>query len=80
MGLFVCDNCDCIENTALGLYWSRNNKNLWPPEILGKALCSECAPLHFKGGERFERFTGKWHGKFPKRKYDPNDGRKYQNR
>jgi hypothetical protein len=24
MGIFVCDKCNCIENTALGLYWTKN--------------------------------------------------------
>ena len=80
MGLFVCDNCDCIENTALGLYWSRNSESLWPPEIRGKALCSECAPTHFKCGQPTNKFNGQWHGKFPKVKYDPAAGRKYENR
>jgi hypothetical protein len=46
----MCSNPDCqaVENTALGKYWTEENK-----------LCSECG-------------FGKWHGIFPKEKYDPN--------
>lgn len=32
MPLFICENCNAIENTALGDYWSKHIK-----------LCSECA-------------------------------------
>ena len=33
MGLFVCDSCNCVENTALGYFWGRGES---------KALCSAC--------------------------------------
>lgn len=66
MPLFICEKCGCIENTALGRYWSRN-MNIWADDNRGKALCSECAPTHFKGGEVNER-GGKWHGRFEKTK------------
>lgn len=35
MSLFVCEDCGCIENTALSLFWVRGD---------GPALCSECDP------------------------------------
>jgi hypothetical protein len=35
----------------------------------GLALCSECAPLTFKDGSPTD-YTGKWHGKFEKKKRD----------
>lgn len=33
MPLFICKNCGCIENTALGFYWPAG----------AEPLCSECA-------------------------------------
>jgi hypothetical protein len=56
MPLFICDKCHCIENTALGRYWS---KDLPSASEKGKALCSECS-------------KGKWHSRFPKEKFDKN--------
>lgn len=55
MSLFVCEECRCVENTALSGFWLRNTEGR-----KGKALCSECDPE-----------IGKWHGRFPKRLYDP---------
>lgn len=55
MSLFVCEECGCIENTALCGFWLRKTK-----DGSGRALCSECDPQ-----------TGKWHGRFPKDQYDP---------
>lgn len=55
MSLFVCEDCGCIENTALSNFWRRGK---------GKALCSECDPE-----------IGKWHGRFGKRTYDPENDR-----
>jgi hypothetical protein len=43
-------------------------KELWADDNLGKALCSECAPTHFKSGYPVTYSAyGKWHGKFEKR-------------
>jgi hypothetical protein len=53
MSVFVCDQCDCLENTACSGYWFRKKGD--------PALCSECDPQ-----------IGKWHGIFPKRKWDGN--------
>ncbi len=57
MSLFVCEECGCIENTALSRFWVRKT-DLGPND--GRALCSECDPE-----------TREWHGRFPKRLYDP---------
>lgn len=61
MSLYVCEECGCIENTALSNYWYRKNKDMFDDN---RALCSECQPTHFKTGERAS--LGKWHNKFPK--------------
>jgi hypothetical protein len=58
VSVFVCDECGCIDNTALTNYWSRNMKR--PGGRGGKALCSECDPD-----------IGRWHGRFDRRPYDP---------
>jgi hypothetical protein len=51
MGLFVCDECGVVENTALcgDGWWGRKQRK----RKRGKALCSECHPE-----------IGKWHGHF----------------
>ena len=56
MALFVCEECRCIENTALSNFWKKNVH----PDMDGRALCSDCDPT-----------IGKWHGKFPRRMYIP---------
>lgn len=63
MGVYVCENCNCIENTALGFYWSRNMKGA-PEKYKGKALCSECGPPFYSDGSVSK--YGKWHGQFEK--------------
>lgn len=79
MGLFVCAKCNCVENTALGWYWSKDNIRLVLPEDMkeyetGKPLCSECLPntARFEDEQEVRHFQncGKWHGKFPKVDYD----------
>lgn len=61
MPLFKCEQCGCVENTALSNYWTRNinwdSTNAEP--LKNPALCSECDPE-----------IGKWHGQFPKRPWD----------
>lgn len=70
MPLFVCDKCDGIDNTACGGTWHTRNMDIWPEEVQGKALCAECTPANFKGGEANDR-GGKWHGRFEKRTMTP---------
>lgn len=51
MPIFKCDECHCVENTALCDYWSRNYG-----DGNGRALCSGCDPeigeLHVSFGRR----------------------------
>ena len=74
MSLFVCDKCGCVDNTALGRYWSKDDPLLWGEDNLGLALCTECAPTTFADGSpvnpRIMADYGKWHNKFPKKKWD----------
>lgn len=72
MPLFVCAKCHCIENTACGWWWSRDDHDIliWDEsneEFKGKGLCSECAPCKYNDGTPTK--FGKWHGKFPKQYY-----------
>lgn len=69
MGLFVCEKCECIENTALGHFWmvNRIEEFEWTEELSkykNKPLCSDCAPRRFANGTLTG--MGKWHDKFPK--------------
>lgn len=68
MGLFVCDKCGCIENTALGFYWGRYLIKWKDSNLNGLALCSECAPSYYSDGGKTN--YGKWHGKFPRKIWD----------
>lgn len=65
MPLFKCECCGCIENTALGHYWSRFVTKFKDSTMNEKALCSECMPDEFIDGTKTK--GGKWHGKFPKK-------------
>ena len=68
MPLYRCEKCGCIENTALGNFWGKDDSALWPDEFVGKALCSECSPLTYLDGSATE--FGIWHGRFEKRSAD----------
>ena len=72
MPLFVCAICECVDNTALGHYWGKSQDYFGKPELVGKALCSECTPDTYKDGSR-NPDGGRWHGKFPKRKATKED-------
>lgn len=68
MPLFVCDKCECTDNTACGGTWhTRHSDKIWADEDVGKVLCAECAPATYRGGEPREK-AGQWHGRFEKRK------------
>jgi hypothetical protein len=79
MGLFKCTKCGCVENTALGFYWLRNDPKMiesldWSDvgeEYKGKALCSECAPKKYLDGK--DTGWGKWHEKFEKVPWDERE-------
>lgn len=73
MSLFQCDNCGCVENTALssqgfvGIFedffdWT------YAPERRGMKLCSACGPTHYSDGQLTK--YGKWHNVFS-REYLP---------
>jgi len=68
MPLFICEKCGAIENSALGIWWTRDYMKddfiYKDKEDYGKALCSECAPEKFKDGSSTKK--GKWHNRFPK--------------
>lgn len=49
MGLFVCDECGSVENTALSRYWVRHTATG------GRALCSACDPETARWHGLFER-------------------------
>ncbi len=75
MSLFVCDECNVIENTALAGprgYWLRSQEITerekeeepemdWGSLGDGKARCSACNPE-----------VGKWHGMWEREEFDPN--------
>lgn len=68
MSLFQCDNCGCVENTALasqGFKAEYIQKIFdWSdiPERKGMLLCSDCGPTQYRDGKETE--FGKWHNKF----------------
>ena len=69
MPLFICQQCGCVENTACGHYWSKD-QNLFTPELNGLALCSACMPDHYNDGSPNPR-GGKWHGRFTREQATP---------
>lgn len=48
MPLFICSECECVDNTALGNFWSRQI-NKQPP------LCAECDPGIGKWHDAFDK-------------------------
>lgn len=64
MSLYRCESCGCVENTATGFFYGREDER-WPADIRGKALCSACGPSTAPDGT--ETGYGKWHGLFPRR-------------
>jgi hypothetical protein len=46
MSLFRCEECGCVENTAIGCYWGKDKK-----------LCSECGRGKWHG--QFEKRSAK---------------------
>jgi len=55
MGIFACDKCGCIENTASSRYWLRD-LDKETKQFIGPALCSLCDPK-----------IGKWHNIFERK-------------
>lgn len=69
MSLFACEECHCLENTALGFYWGRAPGD----STDGRVLCSACGPAVYLDGTP-TRQGGKWHGRFPRRLATVADG------
>lgn len=70
MSLFQCEQCGCVENTALscqGIGTFLEDSFDWSefPDRQGKKLCSACAPSKFSDGKPSE--LGKWHGRFDRK-------------
>lgn len=67
MSLFQCDNCGCVENTALasqgftGIFEKLYDWG-YAPERRGMRLCSACGPVKCRNGSATE--YGKWHNVF----------------
>jgi len=64
MSLYQCEKCGCVENTATGFFYGKDDAR-WPDDVRGKALCSACAPSNEPDGTATE--FGVWHGQFPRR-------------
>lgn len=64
--LFVCDTCGCVDDTDFAS----------PHAVTRLGMhCSECTPLQLPvppgGVGSSVTKPGVWHGRFPKRPYDP---------
>ena len=57
MSLFQCEECGCVENTALCGYWYQMFKGD------KRKLCSACVPATHSDGSQNSK-GGKWHGQF----------------
>lgn len=71
MSLFQCENCGCVENTALASQGFKNMNHLfdwsYAPELKGKLVCSACGPTKYASGAEIKHRYGKageWHNKF----------------
>lgn len=66
MSLFQCENCGCVENTALCFQGCKRNPDSFDwtgiEDRKGKMLCSACAPENFSDGS--PTWLGNWHYKF----------------
>jgi len=72
MSLFQCENCGCVENTALVSQGIRDVTEWFDWEGIeerrGILLCSACAPTLL--ADKTQSGFGVWHGRF-ERKYLP---------
>jgi len=70
MSLFQCQNCGCLENTALSCQGFKAMKDLfdwsYAPGREGLRLCSACGPSRYKSGKP-HKASGQWHGVFERR-------------
>ena len=64
MAIFQCAECGCIEYTALGwLHGDEPIKGLTTLEMVGKRVCSACAPSEWASGNPIIGY-GSWHAQF----------------
>jgi len=68
MPLFVCDECNSVDNTATGFYWAKGLVKFAEDRKNGKALCAACTPTHFEDGT--PTHLGEWHGLFERKEWD----------
>lgn len=72
MSLFQCQNCGCMENTALAFQGFKSFPEWFRWDGIedrkGLRLCSACGPSRYDDGKPTE--YGKWHEAF-KRRYLP---------
>lgn len=67
MGLFQCQKCGCVDNTALACrgFTGRYEKLFdWTglEERRGMTLCSACSPTRYRDGKISQ--YGRWHNQF----------------
>ena len=71
MSLFQCENCGCLENTALSCQGFKIMARLfdwsYAPELKGLRLCSACGPANYNNDGPTE--FGKWHNVFTREFY-----------
>lgn len=67
MSLFQCQNCGCVENTAMSSQGHAMMADLFDwtgiEDRKGKLICSACGPSRYVSGEE-TRYGGRWHGSF----------------
>lgn len=66
MSSFICENCGCIDNTAMNNSYHSRNLNLYNDV---RILCQVCSPKVYKDGTPVEEDSwcgnvGEWHNKF----------------
>lgn len=71
MSIYQCEECGCIENSALGHYHCRGQGMYRDKTKDPKKLCSACGPVEFKSGE-IDPGHGKWHDRFKRRFFPKN--------
>ena len=67
MSLIQCENCGCVDNTALcsqGMAWTDCFDWTGKEDLKGKKLCSACGPSRLSDGKPSKH--GVWHGRFPR--------------
>jgi len=71
MSLFQCENCGCLENTALSAQGFKVMARMfdwsYAPNLKGMRICSACGPSQYNDGKSTE--FGKWHNVFSREFY-----------